>query len=259
MKIVADKEDIFDGSLYRMNDKDDFKDMFIKCLPSNDKGLYAVSNNGHDFGFVPGHELWDYPIVKINFYYCEHDEDDDEEYVEFRDYVNTQGIGLLAFDISERIEEEGQLRFRGHPSFISAWKGKVQIIYKLKNFIPATANERTWRKLDWTQGNVPGQPTGNLINPLCNEVESSIIMSVGMSLDEILEASRILKTLDHIKSVRGKAGRKAAEVRAIKSKRLIKEAVESFKLKGITPTQSGVAKICGLSRKTVGRWWAEVG
>jgi hypothetical protein len=227
--------------------------MFKYCLPSNDDSKYSVSMDGKEIEFVEKDKLWDYPIIEIN-QYC------DGGY----EGINQQGISLLAFNVKGDPRDDVKIQLKKYyPSYVATWKNRVQIIFKIRDFIPITmASDRTIGFLELVIRCFETQQdcmnTNELLNPFCPEVTSYTFNADGLSLGEIMHAAYYPKHVspEAKKLARGRGGIAAAKKRKEKSIARIIAARQYFELKGKVPTQSEIAERAGLSRKTVNKWQA---
>jgi hypothetical protein len=226
---------------------------FLKCLPSDSRELFDVSKDGIKFVSVTGNEIWNYPVVRINSFY-------NGEY----SGINEQGISLLAFNIPCVNDDDHELKLERYPSYICKWCGKVQVIFQLQDFIPKNTSRMAEMFLENTISHVEGHAnleySDEVINPYCRgEVDSYIFNAGGLSLREINIATTIKASAEHIKLVRGKGGRAASELRMAKSISKITDAVERLRAAGKPHNnQTVIAEQCGLTRKTVNKYWAKV-
>lgn len=235
-------------------DRDDFspgREMFHHCLPSDADGLYHVSKDGINFRKVEGKCLYDYPYVKINSHY-------DDRY----EGVNDQGISLLVFETDIKGDGSELIDIGTYPSYVCIYDNKLQLVFRLINFIPKDASDITWPYLDSIIGKgivyISGRLSNTLINPYCKSVLSYVYKSQGMELRDIDKLSKPLKSKEHVNSVRAKGGRAAAKVKSDKSIEVILRAVRSLKEEGKPYNQTLVSKICGRSRRVVNKHWPEV-
>ena len=235
-------------------DRDDFspgREMFHHCLPSDADGLYHVSKDGIKFRKVEGKCLYDYPYVKINCHY-------DDRY----EGVNDQGISLLIFEMDLKSDGSGLIDIGTYPSYVCIYENKLQLVFRLINFIPKVASDITWTYLDSIIGrcqvHISGRLSNTLINPYCKEVLSYIYMSEGMDLKCVNKVSKPLKSKEHVRSVRAKGGRMASKVKSDKSVDVILRAVRSLQEEGKPYNQTLVSKMCGRSRRVVNKHWPEV-
>jgi DNA-binding CsgD family transcriptional regulator len=225
--------------------------LFTQGLPCTGKG-YSVSLDGKEFSHVEKNDICKHPVIEINQYY-------DDDYCG----VNQQGISLLAFEVNAGLSDELEIKLGLYPSYVSVWNNKVQITFRLEKFIPKDASE-------WTKSYLPKvisdfeirqhcTNTDKLINPFCDTVQSYVYAYEGLSLKEIQKAAYYPVSAEHKKLVRGNAGRAAAKVRWEKSEKTIRDAIQlCMVMGGKKSTQTEIAKMTGLSRKTVNEHWKTV-
>lgn len=254
MKIVFEGEDIIGAySDYVGLQCDLLKDSFLVCLPRDSDGLFCVSCDGEEFVSVSKDRLWNYPIVRINWY-----NESADEY----EGVNDQGISLLAFDIPVKKIDEYELRVGVKPSYISVWRGKVQLIFRINDFIPEKASESTWAYLksviSYVGEHTQGEYIDEVINPLCDEVKSYAFNVTGLSLKEINRTNRIRVSKEHKALVRRKGQKAGAESRVDNTRQKILDAKKTLEADGDPVTVAAIAKKSGLTRPTVYEHLAEL-
>lgn len=244
-----DGEDIIGG--YVGIEKHDCRFMFLQCLPSDTDHMYHVSRDGKAFEKAPERDIWNYPVIKVNTY-----EDD------CFSTVSDQGIGLLAFEIP--FSEDYKVKLSREPSFVSVWENRIQIMFRLKNYVPTegVATEVSLNNLDGTISKVEaylqGRYTEDVLNPLSNDVTSYIFIRGGMSLATIRRAIYVKASPAEMKLARAKGGRAAAAARSYESKQQIVGSIVRLQREGKRVNQTSVAKLSGLHLKTVQRHWAGV-
>ena len=229
----------------------DYQGSFLSCLPSNADGGYSVSNDGTNFFFVSGREIWDYPVVEINTY----DGDGDS----FKG-ISQQGVALLVLDMPNNDEE---LHLDNTPYGISEWNGRRQLIFRLRNYLPRTASEdarefffNTIMRIEWATG---GSYSDQLINPLCRKVKSYIFNTEGLSLAEIIKIFDEPPEPPVPTSVKlANAQKITAAIRKGKTFDKLLPAVYEISAHGDQPTQKLVAERSGFSLKTVKKRWEEL-
>lgn len=265
MKIFVCERNLIEN--YFAPEKDECMHYFLSCLPRDDSGQYHVSRDGSKFITVPREGVWDYPLIKVNWYDEEEETGDPDEYYDasydIRGYkgINESGVSLLAINIRAN-PDEYEKHLGLSPSYISIWKDRLQILFRLENFIPRLASKGTWSNLGSTisklEGHLGGVYTDEVVNPFCGEVRTYIYNIWGTNLRWLNKIDRKWASPEHIKEVRGKGGKLACEMRADKSKESILKAVMRLIEEGRPLNQTVVAKMCGLSRKTVNKHWAEI-
>ena len=252
MKIIVDGENIVEN--YLPVDPSDTRWKFPFCLPTDSDGKYFVSSDGIDFISVDEKLLFEYPYVKINYYYGS----------EYRG-VSKQGISLLVFEINDEFLDASQLELGIYPSFICTISGKIQLIFRLKDFIPIIAKQPTWFYLEDTIEKVSchlnGELTDVVSNPYCNKVISYIYNTDGLNLEEInnvLTETRKNELKEHAHHARAKSGIRTAKIKSDKSIENILKVVAHLEKEGKPYTQKLVSKLCGRSRKTVNKHWPAI-
>jgi DNA-binding CsgD family transcriptional regulator len=249
--VYGENEDCDILDKYIEGDIQDAEVLLAQAIPFKEEQC-SVSVDGERFKFVEKEDLWNYPIVEINQY-------DDGDY----HGVNRQGISLLAFDINAEPNNELEINLQLYPSYISTWKNKIQIIFKLKDFIPIDiASEQTKEFLKVTINVFETRQnctnTNELINPFCKDVKSYIFNPYGLSLGEIMHAAYYPVNAEHKKLVKAKGGKAAAKVRGEKSQDKIRNAIQVLKITEGLFTQNRIAEFTGLSRKTVNKHWKTI-
>jgi hypothetical protein len=248
MKVTIAGDDIIENYLYL--DKVEFRSRFLYCLPQDENGNYHVSSDNAHFVEVQGAALWDYPFVKINTCY--------EGYWEG---VNDKGVALLAFELASD-KNDVDLNIYGYPSFISTYDNKVQFIFRLKRFITNGASEHFYRYHDAVSDKISTHlnaiQTDVIINPLSNSVDSYLFNIDGDDLKGIYDVAKYVATKEHIREVRAKGGKIAAQIRKNKTIDAINAAIKALQAEGKTINQTIVAKVSGVHRVTVNKYWAEI-
>jgi hypothetical protein len=252
MKIIVDGENIIES--YLPIDPSENRWKFPFCLPTDPGGKYIVSQDGVEFIPVDEKLLWENPYIKINKYF-------DSVYTG----VSKQGISLLTFEVDYNNSDEYVIELAVYPSFVCVFNGKLQIIFRLKDFIPRIAKQPTWFYLDDTIEYVADYLKAELmdvvINPYCNKVKSYIFNTDGLNLQEInkvLPEARIEELREDARIGRAKSGARTAKIKSAKSMVIILKVVLDLQREGKPYTQKLVSEMCGRSRKTVNKHWPKV-
>jgi hypothetical protein len=181
--------------------------------------------------------------------------------------VTNQGVAHIV--IETKAETFNLDKINPKPTFVCQYNNAVHCIYLLKKYLPRNPSGYSLYTYGCACERLESLIKGSYVynckalNPFASEVELLFHINKRYTFKELFDTSclneeELKRIREKGKKAQAEAGRLSAGKRKSKSLARIVNAIIAIKSKGGSPSQTTVAEITGLSRRTVLRHWGHI-